>query len=361
MNPDAASAQSVSPHPRGTSSEAPHPGASHAMTSTYGLRRSSSPAQIRESSNAPWKSTSGAPLPCCRYAIRTPPTTTSAMVRGYAMGLAAWSVRRDPDSTAMESPGPKDGRWSHRAEQPPSTAPTPSWSISRTCRPTDIGAVGGKAANLGELIRAGFDVPPGFCVTTEAYRRAVRGTTVEAGTITDAPAARAAVLGAPFPEPVADAVRDAYARLDVRRRGAGRGAIVGHRGGPARRELRRPAGHLPQRRRHRRCARRRASLLGVALDRPGGRLPRRPGHRRLRGRAGRGRAADGGCRVGGRAVHGRPGDGSAAAGGTRRRARPRRRGGVRRRGPRPLRRRHRDRADPRPAARRHRPTRVRPA
>ena len=45
-----------------------------------------------------------------------------------------------------------------------------------------IGAVGGKAANLGELIRAGFDVPPGFCVTTEAYRRAVRGTTVEAGT-----------------------------------------------------------------------------------------------------------------------------------------------------------------------------------
>src|SRR3954447_2406819 len=77
-----------------------------------------------------------------------------------------------------------------------------------------VAAVGGKAANLGELIRAGFDVPPGFCVTTEAYRRAVRGTTVEAGTGTDAPAARAPVLGAPFPESVADAVRDAYARLD---------------------------------------------------------------------------------------------------------------------------------------------------
>jgi len=28
---------------------------------------------------------------------------------------------------------------------------------------------GGKAANLGELIRAGFDVPVGFCVTTAAY------------------------------------------------------------------------------------------------------------------------------------------------------------------------------------------------
>ncbi|KRE30951.1 PEP/pyruvate-binding domain-containing protein [Agromyces sp. Soil535] len=78
-----------------------------------------------------------------------------------------------------------------------------------------IGAVGGKAANLGELIRAGFDVPAGFCVTTEAYRRAVRGTTVEAGTSTDAPAARAAVLGARFPESVAAAVRDAYARLET--------------------------------------------------------------------------------------------------------------------------------------------------
>src|SRR5215218_3745129 len=77
----------------------------------------------------------------------------------------------------------------------------------------DVELVGGKAANLGELIRAGFDVPPGFCVTTAAYRLAVRGTTVEAGTGTDAAVARSAVLAAPFPEPVADAVRDAYARL----------------------------------------------------------------------------------------------------------------------------------------------------
>lgn len=34
----------------------------------------------------------------------------------------------------------------------------------------DIARVGGKGANLGELTRAGFPVPPGFCVTTEAYR-----------------------------------------------------------------------------------------------------------------------------------------------------------------------------------------------
>src|SRR5579859_7110869 len=30
---------------------------------------------------------------------------------------------------------------------------------------------GGKAANLGELIQAGFAVPAGFCVTTAAYER----------------------------------------------------------------------------------------------------------------------------------------------------------------------------------------------
>jgi phosphohistidine swiveling domain-containing protein len=77
-----------------------------------------------------------------------------------------------------------------------------------------IAAVGGKAANLGELIRAGFDVPPGFCVTTAAYRLAVRGSIVEAGDVTDAQSARAAVLAAPFPEAVADAVRAAYARLE---------------------------------------------------------------------------------------------------------------------------------------------------
>ena len=32
--------------------------------------------------------------------------------------------------------------------------------------------VGGKAANLGELMRAGLPVPAGFVLTTRAYRRA---------------------------------------------------------------------------------------------------------------------------------------------------------------------------------------------
>ncbi len=34
---------------------------------------------------------------------------------------------------------------------------------------TLLAVVGGKATNLGELLRAGFSVPAGFCVTTAAY------------------------------------------------------------------------------------------------------------------------------------------------------------------------------------------------
>ena len=42
-----------------------------------------------------------------------------------------------------------------------------------TLRRDDLERGGGKGANLGELISAGLPVPPGFCVTTAAYRRAV--------------------------------------------------------------------------------------------------------------------------------------------------------------------------------------------
>ncbi|GGL32260.1 PEP/pyruvate-binding domain-containing protein [Planomonospora parontospora] len=82
--------------------------------------------------------------------------------------------------------------------------------------------VGGKAANLGVLTAAGFPVPAGVCLTTEAYRR-VTGRSgaleavldaLEVTSPTDTRAlaelagtARAAVLSAPVPEEVADAVR----------------------------------------------------------------------------------------------------------------------------------------------------------
>ena len=40
---------------------------------------------------------------------------------------------------------------------------------------TDLLHVGGKGLNLGKLTRAGFRVPQGFCVTTDAYRFSVQG------------------------------------------------------------------------------------------------------------------------------------------------------------------------------------------
>ena len=45
----------------------------------------------------------------------------------------------------------------------------------------DVATVGGKGANLGELVRAGFAVPDGFVVSTQAYRDALSSAGVEAG------------------------------------------------------------------------------------------------------------------------------------------------------------------------------------
>ena len=42
-----------------------------------------------------------------------------------------------------------------------------------------VSEAGGKAVNLGELLRAGLPVPPGFCVTTHAYTLAIRGANLD--------------------------------------------------------------------------------------------------------------------------------------------------------------------------------------
>lgn len=102
----------------------------------------------------------------------------------------------------------------------------------RRIRATMLPEVGGKAANLGELIWAGLPVPPGFCLTTEAYQRALqpdgssgsalpdilRGLgAVEPGDLEGlaslAARAREAVLDAGIPAEVEDAVRLAYSAL----------------------------------------------------------------------------------------------------------------------------------------------------
>ena len=81
-------------------------------------------------------------------------------------------------------------------------------------------AVGGKAANLGELTTAGLPVPPGFCVTTEAYRLVAAEAGMDAlldGDHADlAVRARELLLAAPMPDGVRDALLAEYAALGDR-------------------------------------------------------------------------------------------------------------------------------------------------
>ena len=51
----------------------------------------------------------------------------------------------------------------------------PLGDVDRTTLPI----VGGKAANLGELIRAGLPTPDGFCVTTIAYELVTEGASLD--------------------------------------------------------------------------------------------------------------------------------------------------------------------------------------
>ena len=90
-----------------------------------------------------------------------------------------------------------------------------------------VARVGGKAANLGETIGAGLPVPPGFCLTTDAYRNAVGPAGLDgvhsalAATGTNdlealaglAARARELILGVEIPPEIAAAVRESYAAL----------------------------------------------------------------------------------------------------------------------------------------------------
>ena len=90
-----------------------------------------------------------------------------------------------------------------------------------------LAEAGGKAANLGELLRAGLPVPAGFCVTTKAYREAMATAGLEqvhrgiAATAPDdlsalarlAATARGLAMGAVVPAEIADAIVASYAAL----------------------------------------------------------------------------------------------------------------------------------------------------
>jgi rifampicin phosphotransferase len=74
-----------------------------------------------------------------------------------------------------------------------------------------VATVGGKAANLGELTRAGLPVPPGFCVTTEAYRVVARRAGVDGSH--EAGVARGLLTSVDIPSEIRDEVLGRYAWL----------------------------------------------------------------------------------------------------------------------------------------------------
>jgi pyruvate,water dikinase len=97
-----------------------------------------------------------------------------------------------------------------------------------TLRRNDLERAGGKGANLGELISVGLPVPPGFCVTTAAYRCAVAETglaeaidealmNVRDDDLASAEAASAGIgtlfEDLPLPDDLAEAILAAYSSL----------------------------------------------------------------------------------------------------------------------------------------------------
>lgn len=88
--------------------------------------------------------------------------------------------------------------------------------------------VGGKNASLGEMLRAGIRVPPGFAVTTDSYLEFITGAGItheiqnilatvnpdDVASLDNASAEIKNLMGnAPMPSAIADAVRKGYAEL----------------------------------------------------------------------------------------------------------------------------------------------------
>ncbi|WP_017612337.1 MFS transporter [Nocardiopsis salina] len=137
------------------------------------------------------------------------------------------TAHSDPDETSPDSPT-DDARSVPADRGPaPTVGPTPQgerMTHDRLVAPLDafgaqdLAEVGGKAANLGELLREGIPVPPGFVVTTGAYAAVARAAGIDArvrahaGT-TDPAALRADLENTPVPEDLRTAVVDAYTAL----------------------------------------------------------------------------------------------------------------------------------------------------
>ena len=162
----------------------------------------------------------------------------------------------------------------------------------------DVPQVGGKNASLGELIQSlkakGVRVPDGFATTADAYRRFLEANGIEAAMRSriqsyrsgetslraTGEAIRELFLDSEFPADIAESIRSHYRELGER---AGLGPALGrgpqqrHRRGPARRELRRAAGDVPEHRRGAGAPGRLPPLLRLPVHRPGHQLPRGQG------------------------------------------------------------------------------------
>ncbi|GAA5138821.1 PEP/pyruvate-binding domain-containing protein [Pseudonocardia adelaidensis] len=81
----------------------------------------------------------------------------------------------------------------------------------------DVAAAGGKGANLGELVRAGFPVPDGAVITTDAYAAVVAhadlGPALTTAAEDEGAALRAAFAAVDVPDELRTAILDAYALL----------------------------------------------------------------------------------------------------------------------------------------------------
>ena len=185
---------------------------------------------------------------------------------------------------------------------------------------TQVAVVGGKGAHLGELSRIeGIRVPPGFCVTTDAFRR-IMG---EAPSIDDR-LDRLSRLNADDREAIRTLSAEIRRTLEgivipddrgggdhprarpSRRASRLRRPIERDGRGPADGLLRRPAGHVPERRGAGRDPPAHQPVLGLAVHRAGRDLSPAERLRPQQGPHGRRRAADGLPARGRHPLHGRP-------------------------------------------------------
>jgi pyruvate,water dikinase len=81
-------------------------------------------------------------------------------------------------------------------------------------RQADRAVLGGKAARLGEMLADGLPVPPAFCLTTGLFDAFLTETGLVSGLQgADSRSTRERVLATEIPQPIADAILAAYARL----------------------------------------------------------------------------------------------------------------------------------------------------